>query len=184
MMNELIAWLIDKTSNEPNAVLKASTIETPVGPMRAVADAHHLYLLEFFERLELVPGVERLKSRLKSSISFGTTAPLESISRELKAYFNGSLDEFFTPIKTFGTEFQKGVWNALQDIPRGGTLSYAGLALAINKPTACRAVARANSTNQLAILIPCHRVINSDGGLGGYAGGVHRKAWLLDHEKN
>jgi O-6-methylguanine DNA methyltransferase len=82
-----------------------------------------------------------------------------------------------------GTDFQQLVWAALQDIPHGRTLSYAGLASAIEKPTACRAVARANSMNQLAIIIPCHRVINSGGGLGGYAGGVDRKAWLLQHEK-
>ncbi len=82
-----------------------------------------------------------------------------------------------------GSPFQKQVWKALQQIPHGQTCSYADLAAAIGKPTACRAVANANGANQLAIVIPCHRVINSDGKLGGYGGGVSKKQWLIDHEK-
>lgn len=82
-----------------------------------------------------------------------------------------------------GSSFQMRVWEELEKIPFGQTRSYQEIATAIGRPTACRAVARANSTNQLAIIIPCHRVINSSGALGGYAGGLSRKQWMLKHEQ-
>jgi AraC family transcriptional regulator of adaptative response/methylated-DNA-[protein]-cysteine methyltransferase len=82
-----------------------------------------------------------------------------------------------------GSDFQKNVWRELIKIPPGETKSYADIAKAIKQPSAFRAVARANGANQLAIIIPCHRVINSDGELGGYGGGLTRKAWLINHEK-
>nr|MCH9744339.1 methylated-DNA--[protein]-cysteine S-methyltransferase [Gammaproteobacteria bacterium] len=87
------------------------------------------------------------------------------------------------PIEMVGSPFQKKVWQALQAIPIGETISYKTLAANIHQPTACRAVANANGKNQLALIIPCHRVINEDGKLGGYGGGLHRKLWLIEHEK-
>ena len=82
-----------------------------------------------------------------------------------------------------GSDFQKSVWAALRKIPPGETRSYLDTAKAVGKPTAFRAVANANGANQLAIIIPCHRVINNNGELGGYGGGISRKQWLIDHEK-
>jgi O-6-methylguanine DNA methyltransferase len=110
----------------------------------------------------------------------------DAIMRELEAYFAGIIQEFKTPLFLFsliGSPFQKRVWEELQKIPRGETRSYAEIAKAIGKPSAFRAVALANGANQIAIVIPCHRVINSNGDLGGYGGGIKRKEWLLKHER-
>ncbi len=99
-------------------------------------------------------------------------------------YFNGSLKEFKTPIHTLGTQFQKLVWLELTRVIYGSTKSYREQAKAISKPMAFRAVANANGTNQMTIVIPCHRIINSNGSIGGYSGGIARKKWLLEHEKS
>jgi AraC family transcriptional regulator of adaptative response/methylated-DNA-[protein]-cysteine methyltransferase len=162
--------------------LSSQHIDTPIGPMIAIADDSALYLLEFLERRALPREMEQLQRKTKMPIVAGTTLILSSIEKELKEYFSGALQEFRTPHLYFGSVFQKQVWEALRKIPFGQTRSYADTAKAIGKPVAYRAVARANGTNQLAILIPCHRVINSDGALGGYGGGLNRKQWLLDHE--
>lgn len=92
--------------------------------------------------------------------------------------------EFKTPLVLIGSNFKKSVWEELKKIPPGKTLSYSKLAAQIEKPSAIHAVASANGANQFSIVIPCHRVINNNGGLGGYGGGLTRKKWLLDHEKN
>ncbi len=168
---------------EGHAVLKASWIDTPLGPMLAVADEEALYLLEFVDRRGLEKEIERLRKRAKLPIIPGKTAPIEQIEAELKEYFSGNLREFKTPLCPIGSPFQKRVWEELQKIPFGQTRSYAKIAAAIEKPTAFRAVALANGANQFAIVIPCHRVINSDGALGGYGGGIQRKEWLLKHER-
>ena len=113
----------------------------------------------------------------------GTTAPILSIERELNEYFDGKRTAFDTPLFCLGTLFQKQVWEVLLAIPAGETKSYQEIANLLGRPKACRAVAQANGANQLAIVIPCHRVINSSGELGGYGGGLTRKNWLLQHEK-
>jgi len=100
----------------------------------------------------------------------------------LTAYFDGKLKEFQTPLFLLGSPFQKQVWEALNKIPFGETSSYLDIAKRIGRPAACRAVAQANGANQLAIIIPCHRVINHNGELGGYGGGITRKEWLLNLE--
>lgn len=107
---------------------------------------------------------------------------LDQLADELAAYFAGTLDAFTVSLAPDGTDFQHTVWAALRQIPAGQTRSYAQIARAICRPEAVRAVARANATNPIAILVPCHRVIGSDGTLTGYAGGLHRKQWLLEHE--
>lgn len=168
---------------DDTCILKATWLDTQLGPMVAIADEKELYLLEFVDRRGLEREVERLRIRLKAAIIPGQTAPIQSIERELTQFFDGSLTEFKTPLHLMGSPFQKSVWEQLRQIPPGETRSYADIALALGKPTAYRAVAQANGANQLAIVIPCHRVINSDGGLGGYGGGVARKEWLLNHEK-
>jgi AraC family transcriptional regulator, regulatory protein of adaptative response / methylated-DNA-[protein]-cysteine methyltransferase len=164
-------------------VLKASWLDTPLGPMIAIADENALYLLEFVDRRGLEREVERLRQKTKAAVIPGRTQPIESIESELKDYFNRKLTAFKTPLFFLGTPFQKRVWEELINIPSGQTRSYADLAAAIGKPSAFRAVARANGANQLAIVIPCHRVINSNGELGGYGGGLARKKWLINHEQ-
>lgn len=164
-------------------ILKASWLDTYLGPMVAIASEEALYLLEFVDRRGLELEVERMRKRLKSPIIPGKTAPIASIEKELEEYFSGQRTIFTTPIQRLGTPFQNKVWDELMKIPCGETRSYADIAKAIGKPTAYRAVAQANGANQLAIIIPCHRVISSDGTLGGYAGGLARKEWLLNIER-
>ena len=164
-------------------VLKASWLDTPLGPMVAIANESHLYLLEFVDRRGLEREVERLRLRAKAAIIPGTAPPICSIEQELSAYFDGSLKTFKTPICQLGSPFQKNVWDALCQIPYGETRSYLAQAATIDNPAATRAVANANGANQLAIVIPCHRIINSNGKLGGYGGGIARKQWLIHHEK-
>ncbi|WP_088830464.1 bifunctional transcriptional activator/DNA repair enzyme AdaA [Paenibacillus tyrfis] len=164
-------------------ILKASWLDTQLGPMIAIADDESLYLLEFVDRRGLEREVERLRRRTKSAVIPGSAPPIRSIESELEDYFEGKLTEFKTPLRLLGSPFQKRVWEQLREIPPGQTTSYADIAKAIGKPGAYRAVAQANGANQLAILIPCHRVINLNGDLGGYGGGISRKRWLLSHEK-
>ena len=148
-------------------ILKASCLDTPLGSMTAIADDHALYLLEFSDRHGFQHQVERLKQKIKSVVVPGRTPPIDLIENELARYFENKLKKFKTPLFFLGSPFQNQVWEELKKIPYGETRSYAEVAKAIKKPTAFRAVANANGANQLAIVIPCHRVINTDGRLGG-----------------
>jgi len=149
-----------------------SLIKTPVGNMLAIADEHQLHALTFHNI-----------AQKKQSLQQGLSAPIQAIQAELGAYFGGTLREFTTPLSLSGTPFQQQVWKMLMQIPYGETWSYAQLAKAIKRPTAFRAVANANGANRFAIIIPCHRVIQSDGGLGGYTGGLQKKVGLLRLEQ-
>ncbi len=164
--------------------LKAAQLETQLGPMMAVSDDDGLYLLEFVDKHGLERELERFKFRTKADIVLGTTGPIKSITLELKAYFDGLLTEFKTSLHVLGSPFQKLAWEALMRIPYGQTRTYAAQSEAIGKPSAYRAVANANGANRMAIVIPCHRVINTNGALGGYSAGLARKQWLIDHERS
>jgi len=166
-----------------HAILKATRLETPLGLMVAIADDEELYLLEFVDGRSVEREVEGLTKKLKAVIIPGENRIIKKIMRELTRYFAGEQWVFETPLHLSGTPFQKLVWKELIKIPPGETQSYANIAKSIHKPTAFRAVAGANAANQLAIVIPCHRVINTNGDLGGYAGGITRKQWMLDHER-
>ncbi len=161
----------------------SSKVDTPLGPMLLVADNNALHILEFSEEERATRESERHKKRTSAPIIPGTNQVLEQASQELEEYFDGKRSTFETPIQLWGTEFQRGVWNALLTIPIAITWSYKELAIAVNNPPGVRAVAQANGANQLAIIVPCHRVIQTDGKLGGYGGKLWRKQWLLDHEK-
>ena len=163
--------------------LTMAELATPLGTMIAIADNKFLYLLEFVDCRKFEREIERLQVHMNATIVPGSTYPLQLITQELNAYFDGTLKAFTTPVSLFGTDFQKSVWYALTTIPYGYTRSYAEQAHAIGKPTAYRAVANANGANQLAIIIPCHRIITSNNTLGGYGGGITRKQWLLEHER-
>lgn len=166
-----------------NSFLRAAHLNTPLGLMIAVADEEALFFLDFMDRAGLQIKLDRLQQKMQSTIVFASVNPLVSIEEELSKYFNKEIDHFRTPVQLLGSGFQKQVWQELQNISFGETRAYAEIAHAVGKKTACRAVARANSTNSLAIIVPCHRVIQKNGGLGGYAGGIFRKQWLLDHER-
>lgn len=165
-----------------HTILKASWIDTRLGPMIAIADEAGIYLLEFVDRRGLEREVERLRIKTKAAIIPGITDPIKSITLELESYFEGKLKEFKTPLHLLGSPFQRSVWEELMRIPYGQTQSYMAQSKAIGRATAYRAVANANGANQLAIVIPCHRIINSNGELGGYGGGIRRKQWLIEHE--
>lgn len=153
-------------------MLKSRLIATPLGALTAVADEEKLYSLEF---------TEEPPSPLPSLL-LGWTAPLKLIEKELNLYFKGNLTEFTTPLFMQGTLFQKKVWETLRTIPYGESISYLQLAEKVGKPSAYRAAANANGANRFIIIVPCHRVMNANGKLGGYSAGIDRKKWLLNHE--
>lgn len=165
-------------------ILYSSLLNTKIGSLLAISDEAAIYLLAFHNHLTIDHTVERLKQKTASLIITEYSKPIASIEAELNLYFQGKLKVFKTPLHLIGTPFQKLVWEALLKIPYGKTPSYLDIAKAINKPSACRAVARANAANLIPIVIPCHRVINSNGDLGGYNGGITRKDFLLKHELN
>jgi methylated-DNA-[protein]-cysteine S-methyltransferase len=107
----------------------------------------------------------------------------DGVRRQLDEYFSGARTDFDVPLDLRGSAFQIAVWSALRAIPYGETTSYAGIARAIGRPDAVRAVGAANGRNPISIIVPCHRVIGADGSLTGYGWGVERKAWLLQHER-
>jgi AraC family transcriptional regulator, regulatory protein of adaptative response / methylated-DNA-[protein]-cysteine methyltransferase len=165
------------------AMLKADFIETPIGPMIAVADAHALHILEFLERKALAAEVKKLQAATGSAIVSGRCQPIDWITAELAAYFVGKSAAFETHLAPQGTPFERGVWDALRKIPAGTTATYSGLAAEIGNPAAVRAVGRANGANPIAVVIPCHRVVGAAGELIGYGGGLWRKRWLIEHER-
>jgi AraC family transcriptional regulator of adaptative response/methylated-DNA-[protein]-cysteine methyltransferase len=159
---------------------KKRLIQTPIGDMIAIASDEVLVLLEFADRKTLA----RQMRPFASNVVEGTNEPLRSIERELSLYFQGKLTAFKTPFLLKGTPFQKSVWKQLLLIPYAQTISYSRLAQNVQKPTALRAAAQAVGANRLAIIVPCHRIIQADGGLGGFAGGVPRKQKLLSLESS
>lgn len=163
--------------------LHARWFETPLGAMLALANEEGLHLLEFVDRRGLEREIAGLMKRSKCAVVPGDNSHLEKIGTELKDYFDGTATNFTVPLVTNGSAFEADVWALLRTIPPGETWSYAQLAHTLNRPTATRAVGRANGRNCLALVIPCHRVIRADGNLCGYGGGVWRKQWLLEHER-
>lgn len=158
-------------------------IETPLGTMIACSTEHGICLLEFTDRKEYDAQIDRLTKALGKPIDKeGSNVHLDLLKKELAEYFSGNRKAFSVSLDMVGTEFQKEVWNELLNIPYGKTASYLQQALAMNKPESVRAVANANGMNKIAIIIPCHRVIGSNGKLTGYAGGLERKKWLLNLE--
>jgi len=151
--------------------------------MLAVANDQGLCLLEFVDRRGLETQIATLRRRLGCAIFPGENEHLDTIADELSRYFDGEPTRFTVPLVLPGTPFQLKVWHRLRQIPPGETLSYAKLAEVIGRPGAQRAVGRANGDNRIAIVVPCHRVVRSDGTLCGYGGGLWRKKWLLQHER-
>ncbi|MBR9824708.1 MAG: bifunctional transcriptional activator/DNA repair protein Ada [Alphaproteobacteria bacterium] len=164
-------------------LLKADWIDTPLGAMIAVCDQHVLHLLEFIDRKALPAELGRLLKSAKGGIGIGRTPVTDRVEEELNAFFAGQSAHFTTPLALHGSEFTREVWQALRDIPAGETRSYGELAKALGRPGSSRAVARANGANQIALIIPCHRVIGADGSLTGYGGGLWRKEKLIALER-
>jgi len=148
--------------------------DSPVGRLLIAADDAGLRFVMFAEgQAEIRPKADWRDDRTR----------LAETIRQLRAYFAGALREFDLPLAPEGTEFQQRVWRELLTVPFGTTISYGELARRIGSPKASRAVGLANGANPIGIVIPCHRVIGSDGTLTGYGGGLKNKAWLLAHEQ-
>lgn len=173
-----------KTPMEQTNIIVMQRITTPIGPMFIAATEKGICLLEFVDRRMLETELKDLQRLLKAHIIMGENDHTKQTQQQLKEYFNGQRLQFSVPLDTPGTTFQKAVWQQLQTIPCGQTRSYQQQAYAINNPNAVRAVARANGANRVSIIIPCHRVIGKNGQLTGYGGGLARKEYLLNHEKN
>jgi AraC family transcriptional regulator of adaptative response/methylated-DNA-[protein]-cysteine methyltransferase len=168
--------------------LVTSRFETPVGPMVCAAIEAGVCLLEFSGRRALPAELRDLQELLDRPLQPGDRAHpgrhwLAAMERELGTYFAGSLRKFTVPLVTPGTQFEQRVWRELLEIPYAQTRSYGQMAVAVNAPGGARAVGRANGRNRIAIVIPCHRVIEAGGGLRGYGGGLERKRFLLDLER-
>lgn len=164
-------------------ILNATHFTTPLGSMMACTSELGLCLLEFSDCPRLPAELLTLQKRLKASIEFNHHPSLQPTISQMGEYFSGSRQQFDLSLDMLGTDFQQRAWLALRAIPFGTTRSYSEQAVHIGAPTAVRAVARANGMNRLAIIIPCHRLIGADGSLTGYAGGLPRKQWLLDFER-
>jgi len=162
--------------------LVADWLTSPLGTMLAVASDTGLCLLEFMDRRALENELIRMRKRFGAPIVAGASTVLDQTKREMGEYFEGERKDFGVPLDLRGSEFQLKVWNALREIPYGRTESYGQMARRIGKPSAVRAIGRANGTNQVAVIVPCHRVIGADGTLTGYGGGLWRKEWLLERE--
>ena len=164
-------------------VIHLTRVLTPLGPMIAGATEEALCLLEFAERRMLETQLRRIERQLGAVLVPGETEITRRTAAELESYFAAELRDFTVPLATAGTPFQEDVWRQLRTIPYGETRSYGEQARRIGRPEAVRAVARANGDNRIAIVIPCHRVIGSDGKLTGYGGGLWRKKRLLELER-
>ena len=172
----------------PSAIDRESSIwinrvATPLGSMIMGVSDNGLCLLEFAERRMLDTQLKRLRQRMGRVFLPGDHPLMQQVKNELDAYFAGELREFTVPLQAPGTEFQESVWSQLKDIPYGEMRSYADIADAMGQASAVRAVGRANGDNRVSIIIPCHRVVGSDGELTGYGGGLWRKEYLLAMEQ-
>ena len=171
------------SSAKTRPALFAERIDTPLGAMLAVAGDEGLRLLEFTDRRALERELKILRQRLRTNVVPGEHRYLDQIRTELGEYFAGKRRDFETPLAPVGSPFQLRTWEVLRSIPYGETRSYSWMAERLGNPGARRAVGRANGTNMLCLIVPCHRVIRADGTLCGYGGGLWRKKWLLDHEQ-
>jgi AraC family transcriptional regulator, regulatory protein of adaptative response / methylated-DNA-[protein]-cysteine methyltransferase len=158
-------------------------VESPLGPLVLGASSEGVCLLEFTDRRMLEAQFETLRKKFQRPVAPGTNRYTEQLKTELAEYFDRKRTDFDVPVYAPGTPFEEKVWQSLRKIPYGRICSYQDLAREIGDAAAVRAVGRANGKNRIAIVIPCHRVVNKDGKLGGYGGGLWRKQFLLNLEQ-
>lgn len=164
-------------------IVDLKRIETPLGTMIACANENGICMLEFSDRKALPTELKEISKHFDANIVQGENPHFKTLEKELEEYFEGKLKDFTVPLAPVGTDFQKKVWEILRTIPYGTTRSYQQQADILGNPKAVRAVANANGLNKISIIIPCHRVIGSNGTLTGYGGGIWRKQKLLELEK-
>lgn len=173
---------LSPTRSRQEAIVYTTRILTPIGPMLAGGTQEGICLLEFVDRRMLETQIKRVSHRLQAKLLPGENQYFQLLKQQLDEYFASKRRQFDIPLVLAGTPFQQKVWTLLQTIPFGETRSYKQQAEALGDPAAIRAVARANGDNRISILIPCHRVIGSNGELVGYGGGLWRKQYLLKLE--
>ena len=170
--------------SQTKQIIITTTFSTPLGEMFAAATKKGLVLLYFFTPYDIEANIDKLKKTLNADVIPGNNEIFDSLKIQLDEYFDKKRTTFEIPLQLIGSPFQIQCWKELLNIPYGKTISYKEQALKIENEKAHRAVANANSQNMIAILVPCHRVISSDGKLSGYNGGVEKKEFLLKLEKN
>jgi AraC family transcriptional regulator of adaptative response/methylated-DNA-[protein]-cysteine methyltransferase len=180
--SKLLGRAPGRLDNTP--ILFADWVETPLGPMITVCSKYQMHLLEFVDRKALKTELGKLDALAKGKVGIGKTQPGAQIRGELNKFFDGVSANFSTPLAYSGSAFAQSVWDELRLIQPGQTRSYSEIAKRIGRPSATRAVARANGANQIALVVPCHRVIGADGSLTGYGGGLWRKQKLLEIERH
>ena len=166
------------------SIIATTVLVTPIGKMFAASTNKGICMLSFYNENSVQKQIDKLTKFFDADIMSAHNKHFDQLKKELDEYFEGKREVFEVPLQLLGTPFQQKVWNILQAIPYGGTISYQEQAGLINNPKAVRAVANANAANLIAVLIPCHRVISKNGKLSGYAGGVDKKEFLLNLEKN
>jgi O-6-methylguanine DNA methyltransferase len=166
---------------ENGTTVATRMIDTPIGPMLIGATEDAVVLCEFAERPMARAQLASVRRRIGPTVT-GDAPLLGRLERQLREYFAGDRRDFDLPLDMPGSAFQDRVWSELRRIPYGETISYRELATRVGTPAASRAVGRANGSNRLAVVVPCHRVIAANGGLGGYGGGLPAKRKLLDLE--
>lgn len=172
------------TQSKDKNIILINRLTTPLGPMFICATDNGICLLEFVDRRMLETEFKDLQRLLDANIIIGENQHIKQAKKEIKEYFEGQRKIFNVKLETPGTDFQNQVWKCLQKIDYGKTTTYQSQAEKINNPKAIRAVASANGFNRISIIVPCHRVIGKDGKMTGYGGGIERKQWLIDHERN
>lgn len=166
-----------------NSAIKYDVIYTPLGEMISCFTEKGLCLLDYLDRDILDAELNEIASKKKTILRKCEASKSAKLKTQLAEYFEGKRFEFDIPLDMIGTPFQKKIWEILQKIPHGKVISYLNQAVIYGNRKAVRAVAGANKKNKIGILVPCHRVIGSNGNLIGYGGGVKRKRLLLDLEK-
>ena len=156
-------------------------VDTPIGRMTIGATESTVVLCDFTERPMMAAQLASVRRRIGPT-TYGESPLLDRVEAQLREYFAGERDEFQLPIDMPGSGFQERVWAELRRIPYGATVSYRELADRVDAGSAYRAIGRANGSNRLAVIVPCHRVVSAGGGLGGYGGGLDAKRWLLGLE--
>ncbi len=171
------------SNSKDKNVVNIIRFSSPIGSLIACATDVGICYLGFIGQEKFETHMEEILKCNNAIMLPGINVHLEQLQKELSAYFIGDMKEFSVKLDMVGTEFRKSVWNQLKGIPYGDIITYRNQAISMNNIKAIRAIASANGENKISIIIPCHRVIGSNGKLTGYAGGLHKKKWLLDFER-
>lgn len=166
------------------ALIHTTTVTTPLGEMFAASTSKGICMLSFYDKFHIDAQLKNLKERFNAQVIPSNNDFFIQLQQELNEYFEGKRKCFTLPLQLLGTSFQVQCWKALLSIEYGKTISYKQEAQKINNPKAYRAVANANAQNMIEILVPCHRVIQDNGQLGGYSSGIERKKFLLNLEQS